>query len=846
MKSLNKIISIVLLCSAPQLYAILSDLALPDDILMGSMMNIGYTTTDVTLAQTYLSEFNLITVVQLMTSLQPNENDFRFDNLDNAVAWAEKHNLPVRYHALVYYRYVPQWVLDETNTWTRERAIYILSNHVTTVMTHFSNKFDYVDVTNENWWDNGSWRHTVWLDGIGSNFVELAFQWAHAADPTAKLYHNDNYCEDVNTKSTTILNFLTDLRTNGVPVHGLGTQCHVINGTYNNGADTITSNFNRFGAAGFDVQITELDIRINTNDGPTEVQFQQQYSNYYHLVHAVRASTNCSAIVFWGFDDHYSWLQPGSQYMKGLWGWACPWNDLFHKKPAYYGMRNAFIPIIDEFLFNGTNTITKNTGMSLSSLTLKNSAGTSTNLQGNMFSGVNNRPRNRAFNNTASTGMGSGFTGGVATQNDDPCIDELASFTLYGWLKSTDLLGNNAALIVNANTTDGFALSAANGSDSADIQLFIDGTSVETTGNAYSDTDVWQFFAVTYDGTRANDNVSFYKGTEENSVSLVSTHTLDKGTVNDETTGLCIGNNAAQTAPFDGWIDSIRICGATNSADGILSVTFLENIRAADVRQNIPLLSDFCFNESGTYATNGGFITESLVLRRPDGQITDMHTAEGGGVSTLIPDRAFDASTTPGMGDGYVGCRAVALSDNKQLDSLKSFTLCGWIHPKYFLQNNARILYNGSDFILAAADGSNSKDLALIINGNSTETTGDLYGNVNEWLFFAVTYDGTRTTDNVVFYKGMHTNVVVPVSTNTLNQGTTPNDSVKLFLASRETGNVPFDGLMDNIRIYGSKYDDNGLLSIDDLITLQAKDTIPEPTSLTIGIVGILYFCFKR
>lgn len=86
---------------------------------------------------------------------------------------------------------------------------------------------------------------------------------------------------------------------------------------------------------------------------------------------------------------------------------------------------------------------------------------------------------------------------------------------------------------------------------------------------------------MTYDGTVASNNVKFYVGGTNNSVSLVSTHTLNSGTLGINTASLAMGGGPAR--PLDALIDNIRIDGVTSGAGGVLTLSQLETVRLAAV-----------------------------------------------------------------------------------------------------------------------------------------------------------------------------------------------------------------------------------------------------------------------
>jgi endo-1,4-beta-xylanase len=82
-------------------------------------------------------------------------------------------------------------------------------------------------VVNEAFNDDGSMRDTIWYDqpgigfaGTGTKYIEQVLNWAHAADPSAKLFYNDYNAEPVDAKSDAIYAMAQDFRTLGVPLDG--------------------------------------------------------------------------------------------------------------------------------------------------------------------------------------------------------------------------------------------------------------------------------------------------------------------------------------------------------------------------------------------------------------------------------------------------------------------------------------------------------------------------------------------------------------------------------------------------------------------------------------------------
>lgn len=255
--------------------------------------------------------------------------------------------------------------------------------------------------------------------------------------------------------------------------------------------------------------------------------------------------------------------------------------------PLMQGNLHAQTLILD-YDFNqvtGGGTSAPSTGSTTTSLNLYDSAGTQTNLHGAAGSGVSGAAGDLAFDNSASTGMGSGGTGGRAQSGNISTINSLQSFTLTGWFKtgSTTPIGANAFLINNqSGTTDGFRLySGSTGS----LALNVNGAAVTSSGaSTYAATEAWVFFAVTYDGTLSSNNVKFYVGNTSAAASLNVTRSLAQGIASANSGGFALGNVLnSNIRPFDGYLDNISVYGSQTDGSGVLSLAQIESVRQADL-----------------------------------------------------------------------------------------------------------------------------------------------------------------------------------------------------------------------------------------------------------------------
>jgi endo-1,4-beta-xylanase len=279
-------------------------------------------------AETLAREFNMLTPENVMKfgPLRPSPDRFSFHEADVIVDFAEAHAMKVRGHTLVWHHQLPSW-LTESN-WSRDELIRILQEHIATVVGKYRGRIRVWDVLNEAIADDGSLRDTIWLRGIGPEYIDMAFRWAHEADPDALLFYNDHGGEGLGQKADAIYTLVQDLLQRGVPIHGLGLQTHV-------GLDSspqpqdVAANMDRLSALGLEIHITEMDVRIE--DPATEEKLVEQARVYRDMLEVCLFTQNCTAFVLWGFTDRYSWIP---SCCKG-WDAALIFDKSYRPKPAY-------------------------------------------------------------------------------------------------------------------------------------------------------------------------------------------------------------------------------------------------------------------------------------------------------------------------------------------------------------------------------------------------------------------------------------------------------------------------------------------------------------------------------
>ena len=280
-------------------------------------------------------EFNTVTPENVMKweTVEPQQGLTDFSQGDALARFARANHQAVRGHTLVWHSQLPAWLTS--GTFTNEQLEAILRRHIFQEAGHFRGRIYAWDVVNEAFNEDGTLRDTIWLRALGSDYIAKAFIWAHQADPHARLYYNDYNLESIGPKSDAALALVKQLKARHVPIDGVGFQGHL--GIQYPYPDTFGDNLERFAAAGFDVAITEADVRMVLPVTPEKLAAQAMY--FGDMLRSCVAVRRCATFTLWGFTDKYSWV-PG--FFDGE-GAATPLDEAFQPKPAYFVLRDSLL-----------------------------------------------------------------------------------------------------------------------------------------------------------------------------------------------------------------------------------------------------------------------------------------------------------------------------------------------------------------------------------------------------------------------------------------------------------------------------------------------------------------------
>ncbi|WP_066717673.1 endo-1,4-beta-xylanase [Clostridium sp. Marseille-P299] len=271
--------------------------------------------------------------------------------------FARDNNIPVRGHTLVWHSQTPDWFfkenysMDSSAAWvSKEVMLQRLENYIKNLMELIKTSYPTVefyawDVVNEAVDPNTSTGmrnpgsnnvtagNSLWMQTIGVEFIEKAFEYARKYAPEGcKLFYND-YNEYEDKKSTFIFNILKNLKDKGL-VDGMGMQSHWV--MEYPSISMFESSVRKYNSLGIEIQLTELDIKQPDNSTSA---LAAQASRYKLLMNKVlslkKEGINITNVIFWGVTDKTSWLG----------GYPLLFDGNYKAKPAYYSIIEGVTPM---------------------------------------------------------------------------------------------------------------------------------------------------------------------------------------------------------------------------------------------------------------------------------------------------------------------------------------------------------------------------------------------------------------------------------------------------------------------------------------------------------------------
>jgi len=304
---------------------------------IGAAINVNTLKNNEAYRNTVISEMSSITAenAMKMNFISLGRKSYFWDDADYLVDFAMANNLRVYGHTLIWYKHTPAWVSSFSGTTEDWKTIY--KEYIQDVVGHFKGKVASWDVVNEIINDDGTLRDCIWLQKIGPEYIELAFRYAHEADPQALLFYNDYGHEYSHTRRLSAFTIADSLAKKGVPIHGVGLQMHT---NINRSLDDLRYAITAAAVTKLKVHVSELDVAVNPDKTLTsfnDAVALRQKESYRAVAKAMMdiPEEQRYGITMWGVHDPSSWLSSNPD-------WALPFNSSFERKPAYDGLLQGF------------------------------------------------------------------------------------------------------------------------------------------------------------------------------------------------------------------------------------------------------------------------------------------------------------------------------------------------------------------------------------------------------------------------------------------------------------------------------------------------------------------------
>jgi endo-1,4-beta-xylanase len=302
----------------------------------------------------------------------PDSIDFDYASIDTSVAMATANRMAMKMFTTGWNSGLPRWLLDTPF----DQLQPIMENRIAKDMGRYAGKIALWDVFNETVLGNGTgfrnrrpadtsnadqfapygYDYSPWVDGQDTSLIRAAFAKAKRMDPNAKLFLNEFENEQMGKpKSEYFYQFVSKMKSEGVPIDGVGFQLHLFIigdtvGAYwgqspiNTFLENVNRNVQRFNELGMLVEFSEVEVAVRTDDLDLtsaagrklyDDRLQKQAQVYAGLMKIAKENKNVTAFIFWEISDAWSTIYQVNWPVRGTFGDAAIFDTYYQPKPAY-------------------------------------------------------------------------------------------------------------------------------------------------------------------------------------------------------------------------------------------------------------------------------------------------------------------------------------------------------------------------------------------------------------------------------------------------------------------------------------------------------------------------------
>lgn len=239
---------------------------------------------------------------------------------DWLATFAGENGMGLRGHTAVWWNNLPAWVREAL---PKGGGLDLYREHVRSLIAHFGTRVASWDVVNEaiepkDEREDGL-RASDFLKALGPDHIAEAFRIAREAAPKASLYYNDygieyvGWLEDARREQT--LRLLSDLKSRGAPIDGLGIQSHLkVGNRFDPGR--FRTFLSSVADLGLSILISEFDVSDVRLAADVDARDQAIADHAAPYLEAAFDEPKLAGLITWGLSDRYSWLNSGPMARK--------------------------------------------------------------------------------------------------------------------------------------------------------------------------------------------------------------------------------------------------------------------------------------------------------------------------------------------------------------------------------------------------------------------------------------------------------------------------------------------------------------------------------------------------
>ena len=300
-----------------------------------------------------------------MHLIQPDSRySYDWSGCDYIYNLARDNDLELSMHTMIWGQYIPDWLNDGGYSASEIQIILIefvtafVNRYVNFDITYATNSINKWDVVNEaildvpNLSTGNIYKQNLFYNMLGSSYIGISFLAARHANSDIKLFYNDYNIIMTSTwmqnKADAVYGMISDMIENGIPIDGIGFQCHLFVQHYDaiiNSWDRVIANLQRFSDLGLEIHITEVDVdcgywdndigrRVPCDSFTSETE-EKQAEIYQFLLNVCLYVDACTSFTMWGITDRHTWLDGH---------YPLPFDSNYQPKLAAHYMLDTLVP----------------------------------------------------------------------------------------------------------------------------------------------------------------------------------------------------------------------------------------------------------------------------------------------------------------------------------------------------------------------------------------------------------------------------------------------------------------------------------------------------------------------